>query len=285
MITTRAVKWVFCLCLIPEIAESQSVAPVRGRIVAADSAPVAGALVELVNATDSARTSATGEFLFARVAAGKQVLRVRMLGFKIRLEEILVDAKTGWSGTIALEPSPVELPAVEVTSSLDKPAEFANTAKYDDFFRRRKLGIGSFRTRADIDAKASYDLVSVLQGIPSVGVSMTPGGYAEVSPQIANEMILDSRQVVILDIRPAEAFRGPAGHIAGALSAPFDTIERQLPELLPYQGQTVLVYGENSTDGALAARLLTLAGFRNVVHVNGGLEGWIAHGYRTVNAQ
>jgi len=174
MITTRAVKWVFCLCLIPEIAESQSVAPVRGRIVAADSAPVAGALVELVNATDSARTSATGEFLFARVAAGKQVLRVRMLGFKIRLEEILVDAKTGWSGTIALEPSPVELPAVEVTSSLDKPAEFANTAKYDDFFRRRKLGIGSFRTRADIDAKASYDLVSVLQGIPSVGVSMTP---------------------------------------------------------------------------------------------------------------
>ena len=119
----------------------------------------------------------------------------------------------------------------------------------------------------------------------TVGVSTTQGGFAEVSPTVANEMVLDSRQLVILDIRPATDYRGPEGHIAGALSAPFETIERQLPELLPYQNQTVLVYGSNSTDGALAARLLTLAGFHNVVHVSGGLQEWIAKGYRTVNAQ
>jgi len=119
----------------------------------------------------------------------------------------------------------------------------------------------------------------------TVGISMTPGGYAEVSPQIANEMILDSRQVVILDVRSAEQYRGPEGHIGGALSAPFETIERQLPELLPYQNQTVLVYGDLDADGALAAKLLIIAGFRNVVHVSGGLRGWIEHGYRTVNVQ
>jgi rhodanese-related sulfurtransferase len=119
----------------------------------------------------------------------------------------------------------------------------------------------------------------------TVGVSTTAGGYAEVSPTIANEMILDTRQVVILDSRPAAEYRGPSGHIAGAISAPFDTIEKQLPELLPYQNDTVLVYGANATDGELAARLLSLAGFRNVVHVAGGLDAWIARGYRTVNAQ
>jgi rhodanese-related sulfurtransferase len=118
----------------------------------------------------------------------------------------------------------------------------------------------------------------------TVGVSMTRGGFAEVSPQIANEMMLDSRQVVILDVRSAPEYRGQHGHIAGALSAPFETIERQLPELLPYQNQTVLVYGTTDAEGSLAARLLTLAGFRNVVHVAGGLENWIANGYRTVNA-
>lgn len=118
----------------------------------------------------------------------------------------------------------------------------------------------------------------------TVGVSMTPGGYAEVSPTIANEMILDSRQVVILDVRPSSEYRGHDGHIAGALSAPFETIERQLPELLPYQNQTVLIYGNTDADGAVAARLLIVAGFRNVVHVAGGLRGWIEHGYRTVNA-
>jgi rhodanese-related sulfurtransferase len=119
----------------------------------------------------------------------------------------------------------------------------------------------------------------------TVGISMTPDGYAEVAPTIANEMILDSRQVVILDVRTAQSYRGTDGHIAGALSAPFDTIERQLPELLPYQNQTVLIYGDGETDGALAAKLLVLAGFRNVVHISGGLQRWIEQGYRTVNAQ
>jgi rhodanese-related sulfurtransferase len=69
------------------------------------------------------------------------------------------------------------------------------------------------------------------------------------------------------------------------VTTPFEAIERQLPELLPYQNQTVLVYGERDEEGALAAKLLTLAGFRNVVHVSGGLRGWIENGYRTVNAQ
>ena len=122
-----------------------------------------------------------------------------------------------------------------------------------------------------------------LAGCQTVGVTVTEGGYSEVAPQIANEMMLDTRGMVVIDIRPAEQFRGPSGHIAGAISAPFETIEKQLPELLPYQDQTVLVYGSTSTDGALAARLLSVAGFRSVVHIDGGLESWIALGYRTVN--
>jgi phage shock protein E len=128
-------------------------------------------------------------------------------------------------------------------------------------------------------------LALALAACKTVGVSMTPGGYAEVSPQIANEMILDSRQVVILDVRSASAYRSTDGHIAGAVSAPFETIEQQLPELLPYQNQTVLVYGATDAEGALAAKLLTLAGFRNVVHISGGLDGWIELGYRTVHTQ
>jgi rhodanese-related sulfurtransferase len=128
-------------------------------------------------------------------------------------------------------------------------------------------------------------LLLLMGACKTVGVSTTSGGYAEVAPTIANEMILDSRQVVILDIRPSASYRGTAGHLPGALNAPFDTIERQLPELLPYQNQTVLVYGDGPNDGAVAAKLLSLAGFRNVVHIAGGMQAWIERGYRTVNAQ
>jgi rhodanese-related sulfurtransferase len=55
--------------------------------------------------------------------------------------------------------------------------------------------------------------------------------------------------------------------------------------LLPYTNETVLVYGDTSTDGVLAAKLLMVAGFRNVVHIRGGLQAWIERGYHTVNAR
>ncbi len=128
-------------------------------------------------------------------------------------------------------------------------------------------------------------LVVVAASCRTIGISMTEGGFSEVSPTVAAEMMLDSSQIVVLDVRPAADYRGTEGHIAGSLSAPFDSIERQLPELLPYQNQTLLVYGDSSTDGAVASKLLTVAGFRNVVHIAGGIKGWIERGYRTVNSQ
>src|SRR6266849_4380653 len=128
-------------------------------------------------------------------------------------------------------------------------------------------------------------LAGAMLGCRTVGLSRGPGGFAEVSPNVAAEMILDSQQVVVLDVRSANDYRGPEGHIAGSLNAPFESIERQLPELLPYQNQTVIVYGATSTDGEVAAKLLHVAGFRNIVHIAGGLKGWINRGYRTVNSQ
>jgi rhodanese-related sulfurtransferase len=129
-------------------------------------------------------------------------------------------------------------------------------------------------------------LVAGLLGCRTIGRwTHSNGDFSEVQPTVAAEMMLDSQQVVVLDIRSSDRYRGPEGHIAGALNAPFETIERQLPELLPYQSQTVLVYGDTSTEGEVAAKLLTVAGFRNVVHIAGGLKAWIERGYRTVNAQ
>src|SRR4051794_38999010 len=94
-----------------------------------------------------------------------------------------------------------------------------------------------------------------LSACRTVGVSRTSSGFAEVSPTVAAEMILDSNQVVVLDVRTPDQYRGPEGHIGGALSAPLDTIERPLPGLLPYQNQNMLVYCETPNDGAPPAQL------------------------------
>jgi rhodanese-related sulfurtransferase len=151
--------------------------------------------------------------------------------------------------------------------------------------RKQKAEVMVGRASVQIGGALLLSALCFLPSCRTVGVSKTSGGFAEIAPTVAAEMILDSQQVVVIDVRSSADYRGPEGHIAGAISAPFDTIEMRLPELLPYQNQTVLVYGETSADGAVAAQLLTVAGFRNVVHVSGGIKKWIEHGYRTVQAQ
>ncbi len=77
-----------------------------------------------------------------------------------------------------------QLPAVTVVA---KPNEFAHTTKYDDYFRRSKVGVGVFRSRDDIDRFGATDVTSMLQRIPGVSVSLTsnPHGEQEVRFRMA----------------------------------------------------------------------------------------------------
>lgn len=123
----------------------------------------------------------------------------------------------------------------------------------------------------------------LLTGCATIGISHERGGYADVSPTIANEMILDTPQIVVFDFRPPEQYA--AAHIAGAISTPIDQIDVQLPLLVPYRSGTVLVYGDAKEDSIRGARVLVAAGFRNVVRIDGGLGKWIARGYQTVSSE
>lgn len=122
-----------------------------------------------------------------------------------------------------------------------------------------------------------------MAGCTTVGVSRE--GYAVVKPSVAQVMLLDFRQLVVFDFRDGSEYWGPNGHLAGAVSTPLDRIEKQLAELLPYQGSTILVYGEDREEGIRGARILTAAGFHNVVVIDGGIREWLEGGFKTVTSQ
>lgn len=168
----------FTFSVFPRSAECQAdtAAPVRGRVLTSDGSPAKGALVELVRQGLSGRTSASGEFLFPNVSSGTQILRIRALGHVPKTEEILVSADSGWTGSIVLDRAPQQLQEVQITAP-GKPPEFANTTKYDDYFRRRRIGQGTFRTREDIEKMGAANIASVLQGIPGVNVTLTGNPY------------------------------------------------------------------------------------------------------------
>ncbi len=108
------------------------------------------------------------------------------------------------------------------------------------------------------------------------------GGFAEIRPTVAQQMILDNRTIILFDVRPDTEYVGSLGHIAGALSVPLDRIETRLPELVPYQTGTVIIYADDEEESKRGARLLVAAGFQNVVRIKGGIREWIDLGYKTV---
>lgn len=125
-------------------------------------------------------------------------------------------------------------------------------------------------------------LLVLFGGCTTVGVSYEEQPYAIVEPTIAYEMILDHKQIVVLDIRPIEEFYGQLGHIAGALSVPIDRIDSRIGEIMPYRSQTILVYGDAQEEVVQAIETLNAAGFRNLVLIRGGIRRWIDLGYKTV---
>jgi rhodanese-related sulfurtransferase len=122
----------------------------------------------------------------------------------------------------------------------------------------------------------------LVAGCKTVGLSYSAGGFAEVRATVAHEMILDSQQVVVVDFRPTDEYWGALGHIAGALPVPLGSIEKRLPELLPYKDTTILVYADSEDESRTGSRILVAAGFENIVRIRGGIREWIDLGYPTV---
>jgi hypothetical protein len=71
---------------------------------------------------------------------------------------------------IALEPSAVVLPEIIVSAPATKPIRYAFTLKYDDVFRRQRIGLGRLVTRESIDARLGASTDQLLDGIAGIHV-------------------------------------------------------------------------------------------------------------------
>jgi len=106
--------------------------------------------------------------------------------------------------------------------------------------------------------------------------------YRKVSPPIAFEMMRDTPTLLILDLRPPEAFHGDTGHIYRAYNIPERRLSYRLIELSPYRNDTFLVYCDTRECGDAGMAVLVSSGFESAVLIDGGIDGWIANGFRTV---
>jgi len=153
-------------------------ATVSGVVLSPDSSVVAGANLQLDPSNRSATTNRQGRFVFANVPAGEYRLTISAIGYVPVSRSLSVASDSGWAGQILVTRQPQPLPPIAVQAV--RPSEWAHTSRYDDFFRRRAMGQGVFRSRADLLRMGASDIASSLQQIPGVTVSATPNPYGEL---------------------------------------------------------------------------------------------------------
>jgi sulfur dioxygenase len=99
-------------------------------------------------------------------------------------------------------------------------------------------------------------------------------GFWEIDPHGLEE---HARQVQIVDVREADEFSGPLGHIRGARLVPLGTLAEEASELA--RDRPVVTVCRSGSRSAQATVILREAGFAEVANLSGGMLRWRAEGH------
>ncbi|HWN41660.1 MAG TPA: rhodanese-like domain-containing protein [Thermoanaerobaculia bacterium] len=107
--------------------------------------------------------------------------------------------------------------------------------------------------------------------------------FRKITPPVAFEVLRDNPDILILDLRTREEFLGDTGHIYRARNIPLERLPDRMLEIDPFRDDTFLVYcREDDSCGEEGMAILISSGFDNAILIDGGIDGWIRYGFRTV---
>lgn len=101
--------------------------------------------------------------------------------------------------------------------------------------------------------------------------------YTGLKTDEALKFIKSNKDVTIIDVRNREEYR--QNHIKGARNIPLDQLDKR-KETIP-KNKPVIIYCQNGGKSARAIRMLELAGFTQLYHMDEGLRGWTRAGHHT----
>ncbi len=88
------------------------------------------------------------------------------------------------------------------------------------------------------------------------------------------ERLAEGDDVLVLDVRTAEEYRGPLGHIAVARNIPLAELAAREPELRAHLNHPIAVVCRTDRRSAQAIMQLRTAGYTQLLLVPGGMEAW-----------
>ena len=230
-------------------AQGTRTTELRGRVVSRTEAPLGGAEVRILGDSVSATTDSAGRFVLRQVPLGARTVLVRRIGFQPQYLSSVFHPGEHTEVTIVLAPGAYQLPEVEVNAAPSKPLEYAYTTKYDEFFRRQRIGLGQYITRKDIDRRMAAETSQLLMGMR--GVLVLPGAPG-IRPNSVRLRTCDKASVWVdgVEVRPSRGVTyqflptemRPARRFSGDPATPGEVTGEMLDRLIPLQIEMIEVY-------------------------------------------
>jgi len=111
-------------------------------------------------------------------------------------------------------------------------------------------------------------------------LTFTFGGIWEIQPHVLAEV---SKRVQMVDVRDADEFTGPLGHIEGASLVPLGELKTRASALDP--DRPIVTICRAGARSAQAAVILQKNGFKDVANLAGGMLRWRAESHPVVGGR
>ena len=122
-----------------------------------------------------------------------------------------------------------------------------------------------------LPAAAAAVLAVAASGCLGTGTRRVDAPCREMRASVAREMLRDSREIPLLDVRSS---RAPA--LRGAIEIPPGELARRLDELARHRKTPLIVVGDDGPAAQRACEVLAGSGFRWVIFVPEGADGLFA---------
>jgi hypothetical protein len=195
--------------------------------VQSEAAPLSDALVTLVSAGLHARTDSAGVARFPiAVAAGRDSVSVRRLGYTRRIRAVVVPERDTLRVSVSLESRALRMSGIEVK-------ELATLSWFEEFDRRRARGTGRFITRDEIDREHGSELGSIImRRFPGLKVSGKNPMQQTLFSTRGPKNLKGDRCTVAVYI---DGTRDPLGNIAEIPVSLIGAVEYYTPTIVPVQ--------------------------------------------------
>ena len=186
-------------CLLPLASLAGQGIELRGTVRDPDARPISGAVVR----TPEARTltDSLGRFVLRGLSGGLIRLELRGIGYRPLTVTVSLPAP-GDGLNLVMQLDRTVLPEIRATARPTKPAEYLGTTKYDGFFQRQKLGLGTFISREQIERMNAFHTLEIFRGIPGFYVNVgNPGDPYSADIRLARCTGADAKVSVWIDGR------------------------------------------------------------------------------------